>query len=65
MVIYTVNCNIIEMRYYLATWEVEIGRITVQGQSREKVSKSLSQQINWCRGTCLKFQLCGRIIVQG
>jgi hypothetical protein len=31
----------------LTTWEVEIGRITVQGQPEQKVSETPSQQINW------------------
>jgi hypothetical protein len=30
-----------------ATWEVEIGRITMRGQPRQNISKSPSQQISW------------------
>jgi hypothetical protein len=42
----------------LATWEVEIGRIMIQGQPRQKVSKTPSQPMTGYGGTCLSFQLC-------
>jgi hypothetical protein len=33
----------------LATWEAEIRRIMVQGQPRQKVSKTPSQPISWAK----------------
>jgi hypothetical protein len=34
------------MPVILATWEVEVGRIVVQGQNREKVNKAPAQQMS-------------------
>jgi hypothetical protein len=41
-----------------ATWEVEAKRITVRGQTRQKVSKTPSQPIAGCGGVYLSSQLC-------
>jgi hypothetical protein len=41
----------------LATWEAEIRRITIWGQSRYKVYKTSSQPINTGLGVCLSSQL--------
>jgi hypothetical protein len=43
----------------IATWEVEIGRIKVRGQSKQKVLKTSSQPITGHSGTCLSSQLYG------
>jgi hypothetical protein len=40
----------------LVTCEAEIGRIVVQGQSKQKVSKTPAQPIVGCSGTCLSSQ---------
>jgi hypothetical protein len=53
-----------------ATWEAQIRRITVQGQPRQKVSKTLSQQKNqaWWYTSVFLAMLGGirrRIVVQG
>jgi hypothetical protein len=43
------------------TWEVEIGRIMVWGQPRQKVHKIPSQPIkNWFGGMCLSSQIHGK-----
>jgi hypothetical protein len=45
----------------LATHEVEIGRVAVQGQLGQKVNKTPFQPIKaQCSGTCLFSQLCGK-----
>jgi hypothetical protein len=50
------------MPIILATWEVEIWGIMVQGQSGQIVSKATSQPIKAeCSGTYLSSQLLGKL----
>jgi hypothetical protein len=41
----------------LAFWEVEIGKIVIQGQVREEVHETVSQPMVGYSGVCLTFQL--------
>jgi hypothetical protein len=55
------------MLVILATQKVEIGRILVQGQPRQKVLETTSQPIKAGRNVaCLSFQLCrkSRVVAQ-
>jgi hypothetical protein len=49
----------------LATWEAEIRRITVGGQSGQKVPKTSSQPTVGCSGMYLSFHLHGEAQIGG
>jgi hypothetical protein len=44
---YNFELNTVPTPVIPATWEAEIGRIFIQGQPRQKVSKTPSQQVSW------------------
>jgi hypothetical protein len=47
-----------------ATWEVEIGRLMVQNQPRQKVSKTPSEQKSWVRWFVLVIPVIGKCQVE-
>jgi hypothetical protein len=70
--LYLLNCKrqgMMSHTYNLASWEVEIGRIKIQGQSRQKVIETLiSNQLDMLVHTynpSYTGSVCRRIMILG